>query len=92
MALRQVYHTGRYRCTSYYTPLEREQSCTQRTYPFAILDLAVERDAKEFVLSVDRDKLLSNYKTQAEEQLAVVVNWTIVKQKDSKKREKGKKS
>jgi hypothetical protein len=60
-----------YKCTSYYYPTEREHTCKQGTYNAVKLDRLLINDAKEFILTTDKDKLLSNYKTQVEEQLSL---------------------
>ena len=65
------YNGANYKCMSYYFPTKREKTCKQGTYNAAALEQQVVRDAKAFILSIDKDKLLSNYKTQFQEQLSI---------------------
>ena len=66
-----IYEGARYKCCSYYYPTQREKTCKQGTYTASLLEQLVIKDAKEFILTTDKDKLLSNYKTQVEEQLSL---------------------
>ena len=66
------YHKGScYKCMSYYYPTARKDMCTQSPYNTLALEQQVIQDAKEFILSIDKDKLLTNYKTQSQEQLSL---------------------
>lgn len=49
----------RYRCASYLTPMQRKETCHQKTYKQTVLDNLVIADAKSFIRASDRKKLLA---------------------------------
>jgi len=62
----------RYRCTSYFTPIERKETCHQKTYKQTELDKLVIADAKEFIRTSDRQKLLAATDETIKEQLKIM--------------------
>lgn len=59
----------RYRCTSYHTPIDRKETCHQKTYAMELLDKLVITDAKAFVKLSDREKLLKQAENTVGEKL-----------------------
>jgi len=62
---------GYYKCSSFYFPVERKNSCKQGVYNATALEQLVIRDAKEFIRTIDKENLLNNYKSQTDERLNI---------------------
>jgi DNA invertase Pin-like site-specific DNA recombinase len=58
-----------YRCRSYEKPKGERAGCKPSMYSAARLEEAVVRDAKEFLLSVDKDKLRESYEVKKQTEL-----------------------
>ncbi|MDR3216818.1 MAG: recombinase family protein [Clostridiaceae bacterium] len=58
-----------YRCRGYMKPLSSRPNCKPSMWTAEIVDQAVIADAKNFILTIDREKLLSGYETTAKERL-----------------------
>jgi site-specific DNA recombinase len=65
----KLFRTACYRCNSFRYPQERKETCHQKLYNQEILDYLVIKDAKEFLLEADKDKVLIAHKTKVQEQL-----------------------
>ena len=65
----KLYRTACYRCNSFRYPVERKETCHQKLYNQKMLDYLVIKDAKEFLLETDKDKVLTAHKTKIQELL-----------------------
>jgi hypothetical protein len=63
-----IYDSDRYRCGSFLIPKEGQPKCNQRIYGAEDLDYLVIQDAKDFLLEVDREKLLRSHEDAIREQ------------------------
>jgi hypothetical protein len=63
---------SRYRCTSYNFPKNRKETCDQKYYKARILECTVVEESKRFLLTVDKDKLLNQYRSQTEIRLGEI--------------------
>jgi len=66
----KLFRSACYRCDSFRFPKERKETCHQKLYNQEILDYLVIKDAKEFLLEADKDKVMIAHKTKIQEQLA----------------------
>jgi DNA invertase Pin-like site-specific DNA recombinase len=58
------YHSVRYRCGSYHVPMERQGPCHQKVYKAADVEATVIDDAKKFILTLDKDKLMRSHEDE----------------------------
>jgi DNA invertase Pin-like site-specific DNA recombinase len=61
------YHSFRYRCGSYYVPMERKETCHQKVYKAEDIEATVIDDAKDFILTLDREKLMRSHEDELRE-------------------------
>ncbi|MDR2202108.1 MAG: zinc ribbon domain-containing protein [Clostridiales bacterium] len=66
----KLYRTACYRCNSFRFPKERKETCHAKLYNQEMLDYLVIKDAKEFLLEADKDKVMAAHKTKIQELLS----------------------
>jgi hypothetical protein len=66
----KLFRSACYRCNSFRFPMERKETCHQKLYNQKVLDYLVIKDAKEFLLEADKDKVLTARKTEVQERLS----------------------